>query len=61
MSEYVREIKIDVEVDTNKTTTKVSFNNYFEAVQWLWDKLTDEKRAELAICKRSGSLGCVLK
>lgn len=56
MSEYVREIKIDVEIDTNKATTKVSFDNYFEAVEWLWDKLTDEQRAELPMCKSCGSL-----
>ena len=52
MSEYVTEIKIDVEIDTTKSTTKVSFDNYFEAVEWLWDKLTDEQREELSMYYR---------
>ena len=54
--ENVISVEIGVEIITNKGNTKVAFDNYFEAAEWLWDKLTDEQRLSLPRCHSCGSL-----
>lgn len=54
--EHITSINVDVEVHTNKATTKVAFDNYFEAAEWLWGKLTDEQRLSLPRCHGCGTL-----
>ena len=61
--EYVTNIDIAVEVNTNKSTTKVAFDNYNDAVQWLWDKISDDQRLVLknGCCSGCGSLDTTCK
>ena len=53
--ENVISVEIGVEIITKKENTKVAFDNYFEAAEWLWDKLTDEQRLSVSRCLGFGS------
>lgn len=56
--EYVTDIEIAATINTNKSTTKVAFDNYNEAVEWLWEKLSDEQRLSFrnSCCSGCGTL-----
>lgn len=55
--EVLRSIRVDIEIDSNKSTDKISFDNFFDAAQLILSKLSDEQRMELFgyYCKACGS------
>jgi hypothetical protein len=45
--EYIRDIKIVIEVDTNKSTDTENYENYLDAARELLSRLSDGERMEL--------------
>jgi len=54
--EFVREIKITIEVDTNKQTTTEQYDNYMDAIKEMLSRLSDDERMEALgdYCKYCG-------
>jgi hypothetical protein len=45
--EHITDIKIEVEINSNKATIKVAFDNWFDAAEYILEKLSDEEVDQL--------------
>lgn len=54
--EYIRGIKIKVEIDTNKETYTNEFEEVHKAAEFIFGKMTDEQRLDIMsnYCKYCG-------